>query len=114
MDSLTLNVFSRLNLEALIRSQKTEDHEELLLLCDLRNKVGYDDTERSVYVRSIPGMAPEIKLDVARKATPFVVELEKAELRKVAALVRPMKVTTDDASEWYLDLRKQLLALGVW
>lgn len=114
MDSLTINVFCRLNLEALIRSQKTDDHDELMLLCDLRKKIGYSDQERSSYVLNIPGQLPTVKLEAARAAAPFTVELEKAELRKIASLVRPVKVTTDDAAEWYLDLRKQLLDLGVW
>lgn len=114
MESLTLNVFARLNLESLIRTQKTDDHDELLLLCDLRQKIGYSDQERASYVLSVPGQMPTIKLEAARAASPLTVELEKVELRKVASLVRPVKVTTDDASEWYLFLRKQLLDLGVW
>jgi hypothetical protein len=109
MATLTLSVFARLNIESVIRSQRTEDHDELLLLLDLRHKIGFSDEERSSYVRMIPGFQPEIKMEVVSKVAPSVIEFEKAELRKLASLLRSMKVSTDDAITWYSDVRKQLV-----
>lgn len=114
MPTLTLNVFARLNLEAMIRSHRSEDHEEILMLVDLRDKLCYSDSERSTYVLELPGRAPEFKMEAVKRGTPVSMEFEKAELRKIAALLRPVKVTADDATNWYLDLRKQLLEAGAW
>ncbi len=113
MAKLILTVRQRLLLENYVRAQRVEDDMNALeLLIDIRKKVGFSDDERLQFVIPFPDGTFQLKPKLPD--LPTEIEFEQAEIRKLASIVKSVKLTPDDAELWYFDLRKQLITAGVW
>lgn len=104
---MKLSIRQRLNLDGILRQQKSTDGEELMLNYDLVKKVKMPREDRSIYVREVMG---GIVLDEkAIDAGPVLaVELSTAEVRRLQAVLRAWTQFGPDDVEWLNDVKDQL------
>ena len=113
MITLILNVRQRLMLESVIRQQRAEDDMNALeLLVGLRKKVGFSDEERIPFTVPFPDGTYQVRATLPSLDVPL--ELETAEMRKLASILKSLKLTSDDAELWYFDIRQKLQDAGFW
>jgi hypothetical protein len=105
-----LSIIQRLNLEGLIRQQRSAPDDSLETFHDLFVKVQIPDDERLIYVRDDGRGNAIIDRAVVEKAEEIEVTLEKAEARKMLQLIDGTlcKTFNVDDLQWIKPLRVQL------
>lgn len=106
--TVRMSVKARLNLEGIIRQQRSEDCEVLMTNYELLQKVRIPEPERAAYLRE-DAMGNATPIMTTIKAAPDTdVDLSSAEVRRVEGLLRDWKAYTVDDVEWLLALKTAL------
>ena len=112
---MKLTVQQRLNLEGMIRQQRSPDDETLMLNYDLLQKVRVPESERSLYMREVfngQSIVTEFLTKPIQTAPVLEVDLSAAEVRRLEALLREWKQYSADDVEWLMSLKKQIAAIN--
>jgi hypothetical protein len=109
---MKLTIQQRLNLEGMIRQQRSPDDETLMLNFDLLQKVRVPESERPLYMRDNPAGGVEFVTRAIQTAGVLEVELNSAELRRLESLLREWENYGTDDVEWLMAIKKQITAIN--
>jgi len=112
---LRMTVQQRLNLEGMLRQQKSEDGEALMTSYELLKKIRIPTEDRVLYMREIQtpqGPATEFFNRTINAAPSTDIELESAEIRRLEGTLKDWKNYSPEDVEWLIDLKKQLSAVN--
>lgn len=107
MPKLTLTVAQRINLESIIRTKRSADGDDFIQLCELREKIGFEDDERKQYLQ-VEGNLTTLRPAVIKQTVGREFELEKAEVRKIQSLLTDWQGYTTDDAYWLRPLKESL------
>jgi len=113
--TLKLTVQQRLNIEGIIRQQRSPDDETLMINFELLKKIRIPAEEKQIYLRDIPtpqGIMTEFYNKTIQAALPADVTLETAEFRRLDSLLKDWKQYTTDDVEWLMDLKGQIARIN--
>lgn len=111
----TLTVQQRLNIEGIIRQQRSPDDETLMLNYDLLKKIRIGTEERPLYMREVTtpqGTMSEFNNRNIQAAPSVEVNLEAPEIRRLETLLREWKQYSTDDIEWLSGLKRQIGAVN--
>lgn len=112
---VTLTLWQRFNLDGIMRQQRMGDGEDFLALLDLWRKLAVSDALRKDYQRapcSACGQGRLWDMDALALVEPLTLDLEKAEVRKLSALISGWRQFTVDDADWLTSIKAQLAAAG--
>jgi hypothetical protein len=108
---ITFTVLARLNLEGILRQQRTSDDELLMLNHSLWKTIPLPKEEKKAYVRKIETVQGPVEdwiMDSIEAAPPQTIELEMAEIRRLDAVLKEWKGWRPEDVDWMHPVRDQL------
>jgi len=109
-----MSVQQRLNLEAMLRQQRSPDDETLMVNWELLKKLRIPAEDKALYMRDIQtpqGQATEFFMKNIQAAPEMDVELESAELRRLDTVLKEWKQYTTDDVEWLQGVKSQIASV---
>jgi hypothetical protein len=105
---VSLTLWQRMNLEGIIRQKRTGDGEDFLTMYETWKKITVPDSERKEYFQNpcaTCGTARGMDMQRIKLSDDLEVDLEKAEARKITALIQEWKNFSVDDGEWLIPLK---------